>query len=708
MSWREAASLLQRGQAGAARALLLARPASEAEHAFLLGAAAHALADLPAALQSFALALQRDPGHAQAACALGSLLAAQGRLAEAEALFRNTLARLEHRQLRFNLAVVLDEQGRAAEAEAEYSRLLAANPDDLGARHNRAALHAAALRLTEAAQDYRELRRRHPGHTLALQNLADIELSLGRYEVALELVAEVRRREPHNSKALVTEALALAAAGRFDAASAAFDGLQREDGALWQEALARVNGQYGRASRIEPRLIYLLRQHEHREACDWSGIRRSYEVWGELDRVGEGELMPLAFRALTVPLSASAQAALARRIAAQTGAGVLPYRHVPTGQVRQRLRVGYCSPNFGQIATGVLLRGLFRRHDPARIEPFLLALRPDDGSAITREIRASGAPWLDLSALDDAAAAARIRALDLDLLVSLAGYNSGARPRLLACRPAPVQVGWLAMPSTSGAPGMDYLLSDARSAAGPGWCTEAEVWLPECYFYFSHDGMPPAAPPRHQLGLPERAFVFCCLNASYKHDPDTFDIWMGLLRRCPDSVLWLLADSPAAALNLRREAEWRGVEPSRLLFAPRVAPALHQARLAAADLFLDTRYANGHTTVAEALWAGLPVLTCAGETFASRVGHSLVSSCGLAELSVPDWTAYAAQAEALYHDRAHREALRQRLAQTRLTAAPFALDRQTRALEAAYARMHERFQAGLPPEGFVLGPEAYG
>lgn len=708
MSWREAASLLQQGQAGAARALLLARPANEAEHAFLLGAAAHALADLPAAFQNFALALQRDPCHAQAACALGSLLATEGRLTEAETLFRSTLARLEHRQLRFNLAVVLDGQGRTVEAEAEYSRLLETNADDLAARHNRAALHAAALRLSEAAQDYRELRRRHPGHTLAWQNLADIELSFGHYEAALELVAEVRRREPRNSKALLTEALALSAGGRFELAGAAFERLRQEDAGLWQEALARVNGEYGRASRIEPRLIYLLRQHEHREACDWSGIRHSYEVWSELERVGEGELMPLAFRALNVPVSAPAQAALARRIAAQTAAGVQAYRHAATGVVRERLRVGYCSPNFGQIATGVLLRGLFRRHDPARIEPFLLALRPDDGSAITREIRASGAPWHDLSALDDAAAAALIKALDLDLLVSLGGYNSGARPRLLAHRPAPVQVGWLAMPSTSGAPGMDYFLSDARSAPAPGWCTEAEVWLPECYFYFSHDGVPPVAPPRRQLGLPEQAFVFCCLNASYKHEPDTFDIWMGLLRRCPDSVLWLLGDSPAAVLNLRREAEWRGVEPARLLFAPRVAPALHQARLAAADLFLDTRYANGHTTVAEALWAGLPVLTCAGETFASRVGHSLVSSCGLAELSVPDWAAYAALAEALYQDRSRLETLRQRLAQARLTAAPFALDRQTRALEAAYARMHERFQAGLPPQGFVLGAEAYG
>jgi predicted O-linked N-acetylglucosamine transferase (SPINDLY family) len=671
-----------------------------AGHAFLLGASAHALNDIPAALAAFATALQREPGHADAACALGSLLAAQGRLAAAEALFRRTLALGEHRQLRFNLAVVLEELQRPPEAEAEYSCLLALNPDDYAARHNRAALRASQMRLHEAAADYRELITRHPQQTLPWQNLADLELSFGHYEKVLELLAEVRQREPENGKALLTEALALAAQGSFEPSAAAFQQLQQLDAALWQEALARVNGQYGQAADIEPRLIYLLRQHEHREACDWSGLRLSYAVWQELDAVGDGELMPLSFRAMNVPVSAAAQLQLARRIAAQTSRGVVPRRHQP-GVPKTRLRVGYCSPDFGQFATGVLVRRLFAQHDPARIEPVLITLRPDDGSAIARDIRASAA-WLDLSALDDAAAAARIAALELDVLVSLAGYSTAARPGLLAHRPAPVQVSWLAMPSSTGADYMDYFISDARVRPEPDWCSEAEVLLPDSYFLFSHDHVPPQTPPRQQLGLPDDQFVFCCLNASYKHEADTFGRWMELLHACPQSVLWLLADNAAAIVNLRREADWRGINPQCLLFAPRVTPEQHLARLGAADLFLDTRYVNGHTTVAEALWSGLPVLTCAGDTFASRVGHSLVHSCGLGELSVGDWDTYSGLAQTLYADRPRLARLRTQLAENRLRAAPFDLAGQARALEAAYFKMHQRFCAGLPPAGFTL------
>ena len=266
-----------------------------------------------------------------------------------------------------------------------------------------------------------------------------------------------------------------------------------------------------------------------------------------------------------------------------------------------------------------------------------------------------------------------------------------------------MQVSWLAAPYTSGAPWMDYFISDAHVRPGEGWCSEAEVLLPRSFFLFSHDAEPPVSPLRTSLGLPDNRFVFACLNAPFRIDPDTFSVWMRILQQTPDSVLWLLGDSSAVVLNLKREAEWRGIDPRRLLFAPRTTPQAHRARLGAADLYLDTRYCNGHTSVAEALWAGLPVLTCPGTTFASRVGSSLVHSCDLSELVCADWTAYEETAVSLYGDRTRLDTLRQRLHDTRRHAAPFDPSQQARQLEKAFRHMRERFAQGQPAAPFAVG-----
>lgn len=699
----DAITLLQQGNAPAARARLEAAPSPLPDHAFLLGACAHAEGRIPEAVQYFTEALKRQPAHVQAACALGSLYAGLGHDAEAEALLRQTLGLAEDRQLRFNLAVVLENRQRPDEARAEYSRLIDADPDDYAARHNRAGLLARGMHLQEAAQDYRELVRRHPTQTLPWQNLADLELCFGHYEAALKLLAEVRAREPDNSKALLSEAITLAAAARFAESTDRFATLKTLDPALWHGALERVNGLYGQGHDIDPRLIYLVRQHEHRESCDWSDLRQGWQVWQrEVDHLVEGDLMPLSFRAMCCPVDAGQQRRLAERIARQTQAGVTPYTHQP-GLRGDKLRVGYCSSRFSNHATGLLLRRFFQQHDTARVQVYALSLAPFDGSDIGQEIRNSGVHWVDLSMLDDAQAAARIKALNLDILVDCNGYTIGSRPRVLAYKPAPVLVSWLVMGNTTGADYMDYFISDPRVSPGGDWCSEAEVLMPGSYFFFSHDGEVPITPRRAELGLPDDKFVFCNLNTSYKIEPDTFSLWMQLLERCPQSVLWLMGSNAATVLNLKREAEWRGIDPRRLLFAPRASTAQHLARFGAADLFLDTRYYNGHTTVAEALWSGLPAISCKGDTFASRVGHSLLHSCGLDELMVRSWEDYFTTAEALYHDRPRLQKLRQRLAIRRLQAAPFDLQGQVRNLEKAWFYMRERFNAGLKAEGFAVG-----
>lgn len=700
--WVEAVSLLQQQRAADARTLLQSRPLAHAEQEFLLGVCAHALDEIPVAIRHFALALQQDAQHARAAAALGALLAGQGHPARAEELLRAFLGQHDDVQVRFNLAVILEDGGRVDEAIGEYSRILAAHPDDYPARHNRAGLYARQMKLGDAAADYQALIRHHPDRTLPWQNLADIEVSQGQYDAALERLQEVLRREPANAKATLSAAVAAAASGQFAASEGFFERLQALDPVLWQGALDRINGRGGNALRPEPRLIFLIRQHEHLSACDWS----RWPLYGDLFRQVcqqpvRGELLSLAFRAVATPTSAGEQRQLSMAIAAQQASArtMTPVR----APAPDRLRVGYLGSAFGHHATGILLRDLPAAHDPDAVEVYLLDLGQHDGSDTATRLRRH-TRVISLHDLDDEAAAARIADLGLDILVDLCGYNDDPRPGILSRHPAAVQVSWLASPYTSGAPWMDYFVSDPHVRPGDDWCTEAEALMPHSYFVFSHDAEPPVSPSRQQLGLPDHRLVYACLHAPFRIDPDTFTVWMRILQQTPDSVLWLLADSSAVVLNLKREAEWRGIDPRRLLFAPRTTPAAHLARLGAADLYLDTRYCNGHTSVAEALWSGLPVLTCPGDTFASRVAGSLLHSCELSTLVMPDWQQYEAEAIALYRDRDRLQQLREHLARHRHHAAPFDMPRQARHLESAYRHMRQRFADGLPPETFRITP----
>lgn len=695
-----AVALLTQGKAAEAKALLLAHPDTSPDQEFLLGACSHALDDIRAALQHFTAALKLNARHAQSAAALSTLYDHLGRPDLAEQLLRQVLAQVDDVQLHFNLAAVLEKLQRQDEAQLRYSQLLQQQPGHFAARLNRAGLHARKMQLREAAADYRELIKQHPQQTLPWQNLADIEISFGHYRDAIGLLREVLKREPGNAKAVQSLAIAHAVEADFIESRAAFEKLKMLDPAMWEAARERVDGDAGRSTEIDPRLIYLIRQHEHLEVCQWSDWPRLIEVWHDILRQpGQGMLKPLSFRSMLMPVSLAEQRELSRAIDRQYPQQ--RFRPWPATPAPSRLRIAYMSADFRQHATGLLTRHFFAAHDRNAVEVTLICLAPSDGSPTADDILRSADRILDVSMLDDAQALAAIAELDLDILIDFNGYTTGARPQLLTQKPARILAHWLIMTCTTGAAAMDYYISDPAVSPGEGWCTEAEVQMPESYFVFSH-GEPPEAPERAALGLPEKGFVFCCLNASQKIDPDTFSLWMDLLRETPGSVLWLLGNHSASVMNLKREAEWRGIDPRRLLFAPKVDTAAHLARMAAADLFLDTRYYNAHTTAAEALWAGLPVLTCPGEQYASRVGKSLVLSCGLPELVAQDWKAYRELALRAANDREWLQGLRSRLAENRHHAAIFDVNRQARHLEKAYRHMRDRFAQGLPPAPFSV------
>src|SRR5262249_26195466 len=369
----------------------------------------------------------------------------------------------------------------------------------------------------------------------------------------------------------------------------------------------------------------------------------------------------------------------------------------------QRIRVAYLSADFYDHATACLMAGLFERHDRSRFETFAISFSPDDGTAMLTRLKRSFDRFIDVRTRDDNDVATLVRELEIDIAVNLKGFTQGSRTRIFAKRSAPVQVSYLGFPGTMGASYIDYIIAD-RFLIPPdqrhGY-TENVVYLPGSYQVNDRDRkIADRIVSRAEAGLPETGMVFCCFNNSFKITPDVFDVWMRLLREIDGSVLWLLQGNASAPANLRREAEARGVSGERLIFAVRAPLDDHLARHRLADLFLDTRHYNAHTTASDALWAGLPVLTCAGETFASRVAGSLLRAVGLPELVTHSLADYEALAFRLARDPEMLAGLTQKLARNRETYPLFDTARSTRHLEAALVTMWERHQRGEKPADF--------
>jgi predicted O-linked N-acetylglucosamine transferase (SPINDLY family) len=392
--------------------------------------------------------------------------------------------------------------------------------------------------------------------------------------------------------------------------------------------------------------------------------------------------------------SAADRALLAAEFAA---AAAVPARQAVGPHAK--LRIGYLSGDFQQHATALLMVEMLEAHDLSRFELHAYSYGEDEGLGMRQRLALPFERFNDISALDDLQAARAIHADGIDILVDLKGFTAGTRTTLLTYRPAPLQVSFLGYPGTLGGAFCDYLVSDAfiTPAGAAADYTEALACMPHSYQpHGRHAGIGPA-PTREAVGLPSVGLVLCCFNQAYKFTPEVFDIWCGLLAQTPGSVLWLLRTEHAEG-NLRREAMQRGIAPHRLVFAEDLPQAAHLARLQLADLVLDTSPYNAHTTASDALWAGVPLVTCAGDTFASRVAGSLLHAAGLAELvthSLPD---YAALALALATDAPRLRAVRLKLARQRLAAPLFDVAAYTLGLEALYAEMWQRHCDGLPPQ----------
>jgi protein O-GlcNAc transferase len=616
-------------------------------------------------------ALARSPADAEALYLLGSTLLFEGRSREALGPLSAAFDKLERRGVAYRLGYCHLALGDFARAEQALQRETQAYPDYANA-HN--ALGVALVnqgKNEEALAAFVAATRLDPGHAEASNNAGSVLRTLDRPEDALPHLQRAVGAQPGLADAHQNLGLVLHALRRYEEAVASF-----------RQVIA-----------LAPRTPYALGSLVWAElfACDWREIGPHIAALREQVRTGEVAAAP--FTLLATSDSAAEQRRCAELHVRETLGGTREPLWRGARYEHARIRLAYLSADFHEHATAYLAARLFELHDRSRFELIAISYGPDDRSATRARLQRAFDKFVDVRAMSDAQAARLIHEMEVDIAIDLKGLTANSRIAILAHRPAPVQATYLGYPGTVGADYIDYVLAD-RVVIAPSderFYTEKVVCLPDCYqINDATAAIAERTPSRAEAGLPERGFVFCCFNNTYKLGPGMFEIWMRLLAQEPHSVLWLLEHEALARRNLQRSAEARGIDAARLVFAPRVAHAEHLARHRLADLVLDTLPYNAHTTASDALWAGVPVVTCLGATFAGRVGASLLNAVGLPELITRDLSAYEALALKLAKDRNFLSAIREKLGNNRLTHPLFDSARTCRHIEAAYERMRDR------------------
>jgi predicted O-linked N-acetylglucosamine transferase (SPINDLY family) len=370
-----------------------------------------------------------------------------------------------------------------------------------------------------------------------------------------------------------------------------------------------------------------------------------------------------------------------------------------------KLRIGYLSADFNRHATAHLMSELFERHDRSRFEVYAYSHGVDDGSESRKRIEKGADFFYDTASHDDVTAAKQIQRDGIDILVDLKGYTHGHRQGIMALRPAPIQIHYLGYPGTSGAPFIDYFIADTVTVPHGSESAFSEKIIRVSHSYQINDRkrqLPGQSKPRAAYGLPENGFVFCAFNQSFKFTPEMFGVWMRLMAATDRSVLWLYESYTEASEHLKQEAKARGIDPARIVIAAKTTPEEHLARIAHADLFLDTYPCNAHTTASDMLWCGVPIVTLAGQDFISRVAASLLNAVGLSELVTHTLAEYEALALNLAHDKTRLGALRAHLQTGRMNFQLFDSNATTRALEEAYRQAAELFKQQKLPASFSV------
>ena len=724
---------VQAGLASYERALAL--DPDDAQLWYLRGILLQNLRRWDAALQSYGRAVEIAPDFPQALTGGAKILASEGRLVEALALYRRGLALSpSHAGLLSEEAQLLSRMGHFEEALRSFQKILESDCENRDARNGSAISLQRLGRFEEALPVFDRLVAQYPGlaylhynRGTLLNDLRDFARALDCFDKAIALqpdIAEMHNNRGHALRAMHRLPDALAAYDRAlslksgdprfyynrglvllemddpDAALASLEtAVQRapQDAkflyakATALEALQQVSQAiqaYEQVLKIAPDHPYAFSGLAYGALCGCDWRRRDWVLQELPARIASGRDVIPPFTLLGYGLSEPDQLAATRRYLAnrQKPPPASPARKMGRAE-KPKLKLGYVSADYYGHATTYLLTGLIEAHDRSRFDVHGISIGPKgQGKEAQRLIDAFDA-FHDVRFRSDEEIAGLIQELEIDILIDLKGYTQRARPDIFAWRAAPVQVSWLGYPATSGGTDMDFLIADrfVLPAASEEFYTEKIVRLATCYQ--ANDDkreIAGATAGRPDMGLPEQAFVFCCFNNCWKITEPVFEIWMRLLAVVEGSVLWLLDDNETAKANLIAAAGALGIGPDRLVFAPRVPVASHLARHRLADLFLDTVPYNAHTGAADALWAGLPLLTCQGDTFAGRVGASLLQAVGLPELISTGLEDYESRAFELAGNNTLLREFRDRLWQARTGSGLFDTRRFTSEMEAAY------------------------
>jgi predicted O-linked N-acetylglucosamine transferase (SPINDLY family) len=670
------------------------------------------------ALQYFSELTKITPKNGLIFSNKGNVLFELKRYAEALASHEKAIALAPHYAEAYsNKGNVLFALKRYAEALASHEKAISLAPNYAEAYSNKGNALLQLKRYGEALAYYDQAIGLMPDYAEAYSNRSNVLLELKRYDEALASNEKALLLAPDYAEAYSNQGNVLFELKHYAEALTYYDqaiGLMPNYVQAWSnkgntlQELKRYEEaiiHYAQALSLQPDIdwVYGYCMHLKMKACSWDHLPEQMEQL--LSKVQSQERVSVPFALLSL----SADPSLNKTCSEIYARAKYPFNPIlgpiPKHLKKGRIRIGYYSADFYDHATGYLIAELFELQDKSRFELIGFSFGPQRDDEMRHRLLRSFDQFIEVGDQSDLEIAQLSRHLKIDIAVDLKGFTRDCRSGIFSYRAAPIQVNYLGYPGTMGSDFMDYIIADPILIPSQlqQFYSEKVVYLP--YSYQVNDRKRVIADQqctRGDLGLPEEGFVFCCFNSSYKILPATFDIWMRILLAVEGSVLWLLEDNLCTKENLIKEAVKRGVTESRLVFAKRLPLAEHLARHQQADLFIDTLPCNAHTTTSDALWAGLPVLTIMGESFASRVAASLLNSMGLPELIASSQADYESSAIELAKNPRKLAVIKDKLANQRLTAPLFDTPLFTKHLESAYTKMYEIYQADLPVEHITV------
>ena len=707
---------------------------------------------LPEAVESFDMALTLKPDFVEALNSRGVVLQHLDRLEAALADFAKALAIMpDYFDARLNYVNVLRDMKRLGEALSILEGMVATNPDSSEAWNNLGSVLQRMKRCDKALESFdRALALKSENleallnRGVALQGLNQHEEALAAFDsvlaskpdfaealhyrgntlwelrgplAALECYDQALKARRDYPEALNSRGLALAVLKRPEEAIASYgralsfrpdfaEAMCNRGNLRWQHerdyegAVCDLEGVLA----ADPGYDYahgdLLHLRMH--ACAWGAFERDLSIINDGVRSGKKMVRPFVYQA--VSQSPAALHACSRIYSNDLFPSPTFHHSTTRRRTHRKVRIGYMSGEFRAQATAYLAAGLYELHDREEFDIVAIDTGYGDGSPMRKRLEAAFSKMVTVSLDSDKIAAEKIAAEEIDILVNLNGYFGDGRMGICAHRPAPIQVNYLGFPATLGADYIDYIIADriVIPENEREFYDEKIVYLPHTYqANDSRRAVPEATASRAEHGLPDDAFVFCNFNQSYKLTPSMFSVWVKLLKQVEGSVLWVLESNKWQSLNLRGEIARQGIAADRIIFAPLISPAMHLARLGLADLFLDSLPYNAHTTASDALWAGLPLLTCVGSAFPGRVAASVLEAAGMPELITRNLEEYEALALTLARDKDLLLSLRRRLQQTRETSALFNTNAYRLHMECAYRTMWELYERGEAPTSFA-------